>query len=612
MNKNYYCSRKPGGSGLFIILGYCESRSNVNSNSCRMGLGKSIVGSNYYITHTNFTKNSAVGCGNVSTRISEAYERGGGLSITIDMQSHSNFVHITECNFLENSASWGGAFYALIQEGAHNNVITAKSCLFRKNKVVENAGGGVNAGYHAFNQAPKNNSIHFMYCTFEENSARFGGGVSVYSTSKVNEKENRIVFEHCTWEKNCANFGAALDVSPSHVALNTQYLQMKVQIIDCTFKRNHLNAIEDYYHSYNKGTGVVLIESYRVAIKGHLEFTDNTDSALFLISSVTEFHSNSSANFKNNQAFKGGAIFMVGSSSLVLNDNVQLNFSNNSAIDTGGAIFQHNENKRAIFSLQKRCLFRYAGNKSHMEANNHIVFENNRAGQIGRNTPALGSYGHSIFSVVYKPCKDFDIANFTFMDNRDYEISTIGKEILLDKNLVGKDNVTWAIPGKVFQLPIQTLNDLSKQVAALYHISTMASNSTITVDKDYTYSHNKSAKFYGKPGERTTIILQSLDVKEVVFQMVLRIQECPPGFTYFPTEMKCVCLSRMNVTFDGIPHCREENFEAKLLPGYWMGYCDNSTFGTEVNMMYARCPIWQCQGSGMQYLPQNTNNIKIG
>lgn len=230
------------------------------------------------------------------------------------------------------------------------------------------------------------------------------------------------------------------------------------------------------------------------------------------------------------------------------------------------------------------------------ERNVKFYFKNN--GIINDRNGSLSRFGPSIFVTTLQPCnysclqpsasnKIFSscIGNFTFDSEDRNEISTSGSRTKLVKN-----ETVWAVPGKLFNLEIMTLNDLSKCQPFIIIISIL-SNSKITLDS--TFMSSKSIKFYGQPGEEVDVVLESVLTRKIVYKFHVQLQECPSGFVHQDT--KCVCPSTKK--YPSIQSCDNKTFTARLHQSYWMGYYNASSdddFGEEKNLLYALCPFSNC------------------
>ena len=636
-------TEKSGGIGLYIDISYCGPRKYTKNSRCPFN-GRNIQHSNHSIKGCKFLKNRAGYIGNrtefpeilESETLIQGFGRGGGLCVVIDSGSSNNLVEVNNCSFVGNSGTWGGGLYLAIQEDSGSNQVIIKNSNFYQNDCSNHAGGGVNLGYTSSHEnPPQNNSISFENCTFAENRAQFGGGSGVYSTPLNNLLNstllNRISFTRCNWTRNAAETGAALAIS--HLIWSSSCFDRYTQISfsDCTFKSNHLTGrvhSTERYVSQGRGKGTFTAVGYHLYFDGSITFHNNTDSAMYLTSTHIEFKQGSRVIFDSNSGFEGGAIFLLGSSSIIVNDDSVFQFMNNRATDSGGAIFQYTFDKNDFIS-SLRCFIKYNGRKDLTERNIKFLFENNSAGPFGRNTTKLARFGHSIFAVTLGPCQKFTtgcelstsydkifecIGNFTFIDGNAYDISTSGREIGLTN---GHRYIQWVIPGKLIELPIESLNDLSREVSTVLHVSVKNLNgSNVLIDSAYTYTSNKMLRVFGKHGDRANIVLETTGIREIVFKLQVNIQQCPPGYVHNHEEDngQCVCSASTEGKFAGIQFCDDKNFRAMLFRGYWMGYdreSKNSRFGKEENLLFSYCPRGQCKLKlNKTYSLPNTTSIK--
>jgi len=360
-------------------------------------------------------------------------------------------------------------------------------------------------------------------------------------------------------------------------------------------------------------------------------FENNQDSAIFLTSTKINFAANSRASFINNYAFEGAAMFLLGFSMIVINDDSDFLFEGNSATNAGGAIFQHSFDQRNFFGSQS-CFIRYSGKKNVTERNITFTFSNNVAGQYGGNSSNLGWYGHTIHAITiipcYSSCKGMveDVKNvfscyatFVFQNEREYEISTNSNDTIIQENKLGKNMTLYVVPGKLFELHIETRDDFSKNITTVYYVSIIKSNdSSLRLDDAFKYLSNKMIRFYGKPGDEGIVQLETIGPRAQQFRVKVQIQQCPPGYTFnrSPKKMKCECFTFTKHTFSGIQMCDDEKFQAQLTPGYWVGY--NTTalrgieFGSEKYFVYGVCPQGQCLNETLKRqvprsLPQDTS-----
>ena len=594
-----------GGNGLHIELSYCGSRNSL-SDHCM-----NINHSQYRIRRCYFKGNNA---SDIYTNenlfldkdgsLDRNLGKGGGVCIVIDGYSTGNSIQVEDCNFTANSAKWGGGLYLVVQEASQDNSISFTSCSFINNTCDSYAGGGATVGYQSFNSnQPKDNSITFRSCIFEGNHAQHGGGMSFYSTPS-HISSNKLEFYGCNWSSNTAIFGAAVKVSPDALQLQIYDLKVKISFTNCNFTSNHI--IESHSvgsdKSYETGKYAFLSVGCNILFKGDIIFNDNNGTALCMKSAKVEFSSPSNAQFSNNRGFQGGAMSLLGISTCIFNHDSKFTFKNNFAERAGGAIFQKSyDNDLNIIS--RSCFLEYSGNFITDNKNVTFLFQNNTASEGGRNATRLGLYGHSIYATTIRHCfilpgytleENFRcIGNFTFIDKNEYDVSTAGNEIN------GSDSTMRVIPGKIMKLPVMTLNELSKEVSAIYLVSVNSfQNSNVSVDSAFTYASNKLVKFYGNPGDKANIVLETVSTRRIVYNLNIKIEHCPPGYANNKSLRKCECSKKIM----GIHSCN--NFEVKLYKSYWIGYSNNcydnlteNEFGEEDDILFSFCPSGYCGNS---------------
>ena len=635
-NKQPIDDVKSTGSGLHIVLSYCKPRILTDNYTCVSDPGRDVSQSNYRIEQCTFSNNRAVTRHNIDFRENEerlflaaGFGRGGGLSIVTDLSASLNTIQILDCNFTNNSAKWGGGLYIVMHKNSSHNAVSVENCVFRGNRCYNLTGGAVEVGFQEYdNMNPQNNTFEFINCLFNKNRATFGGGVGFFS-SKSEHFPNRLIFRGSNWTGNIADIGAAVSIAPQIWKAYVYDMKIDITFDDCRFIENTLTYNRrGKTISYKKGKGIVSAVGYRINFEGSNVFESNTDSAVYLTSSEVLFHRYSNTAFTNNTAFEGAGINMIGFSTLLLENNVFVTFENNSALTVGGAISQRTYDIRDFFASES-CFIKYEDVvkiEDVSKRNITVLFKNNTVGNWNDidNTTKY-AYGHSIYATTIKPCHDSKscmteyynetfncIANFTFDDERDSDISTAAKNVRVNLESVTKP--IYAVPGKPTELPIQTLNDLGIEVTGSYQLSVVNKSSSISIIS--ALLAGKSITFRGKPGDASPITFETNDIRAIVFSLNVVIQECSPGYIHEREKMVCECSATTNYRFPGIYRCDETTFQALLNSGYWIGYIWNSKenknfeFGVERYLFYADCSLGQCSSEAVS-LPSNTSITEL-
>lgn len=106
--------------------------------------------------------------------------RGGSLSI-VPQDLYANIRgRITNTIFQQNKAQlFGGGVYVLMSGSETSHEFMFMNCTFLQNTVIRDFGGGIHFALLQRNLASSPTRITVMGTRFEENSANFGGGLSV-------------------------------------------------------------------------------------------------------------------------------------------------------------------------------------------------------------------------------------------------------------------------------------------------------------------------------------------------------------------------------------------------------------------------------------------------
>ncbi len=559
-----------GGNGVYMETG--------PSTSIVSGLV-----AEYTFTQCDFLFNTAVTGKDSIIKGFSRFDKGGGLCVYI-LASEKHKVTISNSRFIGNRAEHygGGLFVSYIGKARDNNV-RVSNCNFSMNTAT--FGGGTYAGYLHTRlpvlETPLNCSHIYEYLNFTENSAKFGGGSSVFASKTANNDFSAIVnFVNCTWTKNIGQYGAAVTILPNAWNLYTEGYLPTPRFIGCTISNNRVRDSNIFkkgvYAEYSKGSGAFYCYGHNISFQGLTLIENNQGSAMYLGSCLAIFHKSSITYFVNNTGYQGGAIYEL-SSVVYVQDDSTLYFSANTAEDKGGAIYEHTFFMH-IYDYSKTCFIDYVDNIEEVaERNISVTFIDNFAGR----------YGHSIYASSLQPCYNrfsfsaanlsvdiFDqVGNFTyFPENRHMEIATA----------INHSNITaeeWSenllfIPGKNMRLPFVDLDDLNQEVRTSYLV-TIQNGSNVTVNRDYTDISSNILLLYGK--DNTTVTLSDTSSRQIALTFNITMQACPPGFIHDDGSQGCVCSAGSNESYAGIEHCKVSLMRAYSKYGYWIGYMENKT-----------------------------------
>lgn len=414
---------------------------------------------------------------------------------------------------------------------------------------------------------------------------------------------------------NRARYGSAIDVSPHWWDRLSNGLLPIPLFIDCQFKSNQVIQHSNYsepYVQYQTGKGAFLASEFYIHFKGNIYFENNNGSAVYLTSSILEFFQGTNATFVDNSGSEGGAIAIIGFSSIRIQEYSTFLFRNNTATEKGGAIFSFPIDKHEHMSAHS-CFIQYTGNDSVPveERNINFYFEGNRAGGSHYTvTDVLQPSGHSIFATSLKPCFHachskhshelstlFScIGNFTYEGNQ-YEIASDGKMFKINQSYTLPLKV---IPGKEIELPVIIEDDFGHTVRSVYHATIEnESDSCIKIDEAYSYSYDRQIKIYGKPKQKGRLRLFKRGFHEFIASFEIELDHCPPGYIIH-TETKgsshlvlnkCICAAmEAESTFEGLVKCNDTLFQAYIRLHYWLGYDSDEA----ESLLASYCPKSLC------------------
>ena len=323
---------KSSAGGLQIEFTYCTPEVAIHRN-CKESDPYYSSNAQYNITSSVFTGNIATYMYALSSDINVLLGRGGGVSITLEGHAFNNVFNLLDTNITNNTAQQGGGIYLSLHDGAQNSNIIFNNINILNNianaNIDEVVGGGAILielrGFFTFA-----NNISISKTIIEHNEAIVGGGILLLADSNFLDK-NSIVISNSTFHHNSAQHGAAM-----YLYSFIDPLALYVLISDTNFAKNVVEKIS----SLLACSGIICTD-LSFTFTGTIMLTSNNGSAIELhwhASLVLDNNSYCIFDGNINTGDRGGAVALYDCSTIVLHDNVQLVFNNNSA-DIGGAIY---------------------------------------------------------------------------------------------------------------------------------------------------------------------------------------------------------------------------------------------------------------------------------
>ena len=610
-----------GGGGVSIFLTDCESAQG-NTVQCIL------PGPFYNIQNCIFYANNATSLlrtkiFNPTINAQNQFGYGGGLNFMTRGTHHNLTIAIKDCNFTKNHAIRGGGLsIRLYNQPSRYQIMLIKS-IFDSNYLPVDGHVHVNAtrtggGAVRIEIFPKHNSgsldtnITVRNCTFQNNTAIFGGGVSIELLREDSIATTVICFINCTWQHNIARLGSALDAYvhpyPFGKAAN-------VTIDSCRFIKNTNHYTE--LPVIRQGIGTLYLWSVPIFFSGKNTFTGNYGSALVGIDTWFTFQGGSVVVFENNTAENGGAITLFENSYLMLYEDVELNFTYNKANGKGGAIRVNINGQRDLIDSQYCFVSFHDLSVSPYEwkqKNIKVYFGHNKA-----------KYGNSIFSTTLYACiwgefneihsRDiYEVCywNGTFMYEGVSNVNDLGQEISSEATYVNIINDRYSIPpGKLYNFGFTEENERMENVDAVYFVTTNDS-SVATVDETELYTLDDFTMLHGKPGSVFDLKMVTVNNLPLSITVKIKLDECPPGFylAFSSDPNKTICRCSVNVPdqdYLGIVECdNSKNLVAYLRPAHYAGYV---SLDGKKTLLTAGCPEGYCYSTNSYLeLPSNSSS----
>ena len=532
------------------------------------------------------------------------------MYISIRYASCNNTIDISDCLFTNNSASTlGGGLFAYFFDKTANNSLTLSNSIFNENRSPKGYGGAYVIGFecHIENEKEcKNNSIHVDSCRFQNNRALYGGGLAFTSTridSQISKSSyNEVYHNNCTWMNNTAHYGAAIVVLPGSWSLLTMGAFPTPVFENCSLRSNgitentieSLDDLQEPFHQCTMGAGTLYCTELHMTFIGTLILENNNGSAILGSSCSLTFQENSTATFIGNSGYVGGALHLVGYSTIYVSAGNSFSFHNNTAQTDGGAIF-HQSSDIIEHSYSYNCFIARNGNADISSV------EFRYSGNLAGTGNGQKGHGNSIYATSLKPCiREYGsfpnmLANFSGKDNE------ITSEVSRFSAKLSKFSSTSLpiIPGKYTKLNFEGRDDLLNERSAAY-ITTVRNhqNSNISSSGLSLFTVDNSIKLLGNPGDTATIFLSTLTKHKTVLSFRVKLEPCPPGFVLQEVENHskgCVCSLNTDVKYAGIKSCNISHFYANRIRGYWAGYDERLSLNNDSSFITGYCPIGYCQ-----------------
>ena len=610
LNSSEQAKYLTGGGGVRVELTDCSL--GITQCDSTKNYFKKLA--NYVIDHCVFIDNAAIyhlngsQTENLPKGIFITVDAGGGLFLYFNGDIQNNSFRVSFSSFTSNRAHDGAGLAAFGTDNTSCNTVQIYSCQFVEN-VAEFAGGGITLGNAIFKAGVQNlfNTYIVANCSFEKNQAVVGGGISGFGNLEFQRKHptNHFEVSDSSFINNSAQYGSAIEANNQYFDFITTGVTLTFILNNCTFTANNLH--ENNSLSNSSSIGAVATFEVDIEFRGATIFSNNNSTALIADRAVVKFSNDSVTTFQDNSGLYGGAISLIGGAWIGVYPNSSVIFLRNTAVQYGGAIYVELSTP-FDYLLSHVCFIRYyLENVSPDEWNTNFTFINN--------TTPESNIGKMIFASTLNPCvKAYNVGNKFLYDGPFYHYSHKNNSIVSTApsifKFLNKTNGTFAvIPGEVYDLPVELIDELGQVVSSAMFIATCTGPPSPHIVSTYHFT-NGSIKIAGKPNEICELEMKTDADYQVFAKAKIKLLNCPPGFVYSNEKEECECIVDHDHQNPAISDCELTSYQAYFNQFYWIGYESDDA----EDLLISPCPYGYCYEdyvSKDQLLPRDANKITL-
>ena len=361
---------------------------------------------------------------------------------------------------------------------------------------------------------------------------------------------------------------------------------------------------------------------YSITLEGYNRFENNLGTAIHIVNGNIDM-SQSSVCFYNNSGLEGGAIALIGQSSMTVGKNRTYIFQNNSALGKGGGLYVHIDDNHGV-TASKTCFILYKNNHQPFipakDWDVNVSFTGNRA---------KSNIGHAIFATSLYPCRTINNGTGNDLNLISINASKVFDErgIVIDAGMedleghqIATDGATFdvkccvhdVIPGQRFAHGVTVKDDLNHETQLLLTVSIVPiDDSNVKLDKAFSSCVGEHIVLKGREGEEAYLHLQTVSSRLSYTKLKVKLIDCPPGFKFDEALDYCVC----NVQeYFGLIKCNTRLFHSYISPGVWAGSIRNQKLN-KTELVTSYCPLKFCDYNGTEMaglgikLPQNYDQL---
>ena len=544
------------------------------------------------ITNSNFSDNfdNVAYSGYVCvTKLYNSYEykyskkpviNAAGLTIFYIGANINVQIDISRCTFAYNAGSIAGAMLLL-----HLKTKTHSQTVIKNSKFVSNGsnrkchGSGLVMFFDKLSGTSFTSEIYQPLKVTDVNFTFSAGkffrdkqeGVVYIAMMNVTKIPICFTFTNVTFSNNKALLSGSCIFAVSYPSEknNISFLLESIKAISNGISKNDVGL------SFLPASLFKFLDINRIIIKGSLQnpsnFSFNYGTVIQAIRSDITLEGH--IVFYNNTGINGGAIMLIGDSVIHFTQGLQANFTNNRALSSGGAIYDHS----SPFD-KTQCTFQV--NTTQYD-DITVLFENNKATVTGNSV--FSSKLYNCYMNNYKwvnSTKATEIYNtiFTFIPNNTFQLSTTPIKLKIcnsnNSNMLDTYNI---YPGETINFSIAAIDEVGNYSYSIVSVSVVKNIDTgFTSDINWYLSERQSTQVIRETDNCTLINItihtndnNTLDIPKYgallffvpsianITVVDITLKSCPPGFELNSQTGSCICSHLLSsLDFDDYtPNC---------------------------------------------------------
>ena len=568
------------GSG--VLLMYQDSPKTLSyTNKYKLIIINSTFSYNFdYVAYSGYVCVTKLYNSFISKDFKKPLINAAGLTIFYIGANTSVQVNISNCTFADNLGSIAGAMLLLHLETKTHSQTIIKHSIFDSNVSDRKChGSGLVLFFDKLSRSSTNEIYQPLQVIDVHFNFSFGGilrdkqeGVVYIAMMNVKTIPICFTFSNVTFNKNKALLSGSCIFAVSYPS-----------------ERNNISFVLKSIKAYNNGVSKRKIVSTTflpaslfkfsdinsIIIKGSIQnpssFSRNFGTVIQAIRSDITLEGQ--LLFHNNTGINGGAIMLIGDSLIHLTQGLRANFTNNTALSSGGAIYDLSSPFDKTY-----CTFQVNIRQYDDIA---MLFENNEATVTGNSVFSPKMYNCYMNNYTWvDSTKATEIYNniFTFLLNNIFQLSTTPVKLTIcNTNKSNILNTYDAYPGEKLTFSMAAINAVGKYSYSIVSVAVVKSIGTgFTSDINWHLSERQSTQVIREIDDCTLIYItihtkdnSTLDRPKYgallftvpsianITVVDITLKSCPPGFELNLNSGSCICshlLSSLNIV-GYIPNC---------------------------------------------------------